>query len=72
MTISLSQNGELVLPDTIRSQLHLRAGEDFEMAVEDEHTITLRRIAQPANRGLVDLLLDCPAPFEIPERERTD
>ena len=47
-------------------------GDDFEVAVEDEETITLRRISTPANRGLVDLLLARPAPFEVPPRERDD
>ena len=47
-------------------------GDDFEVAVEDEETITLRRISVPANRGFVDLLLAPPAPFEVPLRERHD
>jgi len=47
-------------------------GDDFEVAVEDEDTITLRRISQPANHGLVDLLLACPSRFEIPARETDD
>jgi AbrB family looped-hinge helix DNA binding protein len=72
MTTVLSQKGQIVLPGVIREQLHLQAGDDFEVTIEDEDTITLRRITQPANRGLVDLLLACPAPFEIPEREKDD
>ena len=40
--------------------------------IEDEDTITLRRITQPANRGLVDLLLGCPATFEITARDDDD
>ena len=56
----------------MREQLHLRPGDDFEVAVEDEETITLRRISTPANRGLVDLLLARPAPFEVPPREHDD
>ena len=72
MTTVLSQKGQIVLPGAIRDQLHLHAGDDFEVTVEDEDTITLRRIAHPANRGLVDLLLSCPTPFEIPEREKDD
>ncbi len=72
MTTILSQKGQIVLPGAIREQLHLRAGDDFEVTIEDEDTITLRRITQPANRGLVDLLLACPAPFEIPPREKDD
>ena len=72
MTTILSQKGQIVLPGAIRDQLHLQAGDDFEVTVEDEDTITLRRIAHPANRGLVDLLLSCPASFEIPDREMDD
>jgi AbrB family looped-hinge helix DNA binding protein len=72
MTTVLSQKGQIVLPGVIREQLHLQAGDDFEVTIEDEDTITLRRITQPANRGLVDLLLACPAPFEIPKREKDD
>ena len=45
---------------------------DAANAIEDEDTITLRRVSHPANRGLVDLLLACPSPFEVPARERDD
>ena len=72
MTTVLSEKGQLVLPAAVRQQLHLSPGDDFEVAVEDEDTITLRRISQPANRGLVDLLLRCPFPFAIPPREKDD
>ncbi|MGJ8632836.1 MAG: AbrB/MazE/SpoVT family DNA-binding domain-containing protein [Luteolibacter sp.] len=72
MTTVLSQKGQIVLPGAIRDQLHLQTGDDFEVTVEDEDTITLRRIAHPANRGLVDLLLACPASFETPDREKDD
>ena len=70
MTTVLSQKGQIVLPGPIRQKLHLSPGDDFEVSVEEENTITLRRISRPANSGLVDLLLACPSPFEIPERER--
>jgi AbrB family looped-hinge helix DNA binding protein len=72
VTTILSQKGQVVLPVPVRQQLNLVPGDDFEVAVEDEDTITLRRISQPANRGLVDLLLACPSPFEIPARETDD
>lgn len=72
MTTVLSQKGQLVLPVPIREQLHLAPGDDFEVSVEDDDTITLRRISHPANRGLVELLLACPAPFAIPTRETDD
>lgn len=72
MTTILSQKGQIVLPGAIREQLHLEPGDDFEVFVEDDDTITLRRISRPANQGLVDILMACPSPFEIPERERDD
>jgi AbrB family looped-hinge helix DNA binding protein len=72
MTTVLSQKGQLVLPVPVRQQLHLTPGDDFEVAIEDEDTITLRRVSHPANRGLVDLLLGCPSPFKIPAREADD
>jgi AbrB family looped-hinge helix DNA binding protein len=72
MTTVLSQKGQIVLPIPVRQQLRLEPGDDFEVAVEDEDTITLRRVSHPANRGLIDLLLACPMSFEIPEREKDD
>ena len=69
MTTVLSQKGQVVLPGPVRAKMHLHAGDDFEVSIEDEDTITLRRITQPANRGLVDLLLACPSAFEIPARD---
>jgi len=72
MTTALTEKGQISLPEPVREELHLVPGEDFEVSVEDSDTITLRRVSQPANRGLVDLLLACPAPFEIPSRETDD
>lgn len=72
MTTILSPKGQIVLPASVRKQLNLSPGDDFEVAIEDEETITLRRIAHPANHGLVSLLLACPATFKIPPRERDD
>ena len=69
MTTILSQKGQIVLPVPIRQKLALSPGDDFEVSVEEENTIILRRVSRPANHGLVDLLFACPAPFEIPERE---
>lgn len=72
MTTVVSQKGQIVLPAAVRKRLELSPGDDLEITVEDDDTITLRRIARPANHGLVDLLLACPHPFEIPARERDD
>jgi AbrB family looped-hinge helix DNA binding protein len=69
MTTVLSQEGEVVLPLAVREQLHLTPGENFEISIEDDDAIVLRRVALPPNRGLVDHLLACPFPFVIPDRE---
>jgi len=71
MTTVLSAKGQLVLPAIIRKRLQLKAGDDFEVGVEDD-IIMLRRISKPANRGLVKLLCACPFSFEIPSREKDD
>ncbi len=68
MTTVLSKKGQIVLPSSVREQMHLEPGQDFEVFVEDEHTITLRRISRTPNQGLIDHLLACPYAFEIPPR----
>mgnify|MGYP003584103965 CR=1 FL=1 len=70
MTTILSQKGQIVLPMPIRQELALSPGDDFEIFIEEENMITLRRVSRPPNGGLVDLLLACPASFEVPKRER--
>ena len=72
MTTVLSQKGQLVLPQALRKRLGLEAGEDFEVSIEDDNTIVLRRVSVPANRGLIDHLLTCPFPIRIPAREKDD
>ncbi|MGL5018701.1 MAG: AbrB/MazE/SpoVT family DNA-binding domain-containing protein [Luteolibacter sp.] len=70
MTTVLSQKGQIVLPSSIREQMQLEAGQDFEVFIDDEDTITLRKINRPPNHGLVDHLLACPYPFKIPPRAK--
>ena len=69
MTTVLSQKGHIELPGALIRQLHLHAGDDLEISVEDEDTITLRKVANPPNRGLADLLTRCPSSFDIPQRD---
>ena len=68
MTTVLSQKGQIVLPSAIREQMQLQPGQDFEVIIDDEDTILLRRISRPPNHGLIDLLQACPYPFEVPAR----
>lgn len=70
MTTVLSKNGQIVLPGPVREQMRLEPGQDFEVLIDDEDTILLRRISQAPNHGLVDHLVACPAAFEIPARAK--
>jgi AbrB family looped-hinge helix DNA binding protein len=70
MTTVLSKKGQIVLPSAVREQLHLEPGQDFEVLVDDDDTILLRRISRRPNQGLIDHLLACPYPFEIPPRAK--
>lgn len=65
MTTVLSKKGQIVLPSAVREQLHLEPGQDFEVFVDDDDTIVLRRISRRPNEGLIDLLQACPYPFEL-------
>jgi hypothetical protein len=38
--------------------------------LEEDSTISLRQVSRPPNFGLAELLLACPATFEVPPRER--
>ncbi|MFV0337061.1 MAG: AbrB/MazE/SpoVT family DNA-binding domain-containing protein [Chthoniobacterales bacterium] len=66
----MSQKGQVVLPASLRTQLDLHPGDDFEIFLEDDGTIMLRRISQPPNSGLIEHLLSSPGELEIPERFR--
>jgi AbrB family looped-hinge helix DNA binding protein len=70
MTTVLSKKGQIVLPSAVRERLHLEPGQDFEVFVDDDDTILLRRISRRPNEGLIDHLLACPYPFEIPPRAK--
>jgi AbrB family looped-hinge helix DNA binding protein len=70
MTTVLSQKGQIVLPSAVRERLHLEPGQDFEVFIDDDDTIVLRRISRRPNQGLVDHLLACPHPFEVPPRSK--
>ncbi|PTY02749.1 transcriptional regulator/antitoxin, MazE [Verrucomicrobia bacterium LW23] len=68
MTTVLSKHGRITLPPSIRERMELRPGQIFEVLVDDEDTILLRRTVQRPNHGLVDHLLTVPFHFSVPLR----
>ena len=71
MTAVLAQKGQIVIPKTIRDQLKLEAGDDFEVYLLDGE-IVLRPLRRQRNQGLANLLLNPPGKLEIPERDQED
>ena len=69
MRATLSKKGRITLPSAIHKQMRLKPGQSFDVIVEDEGTVVLRRVVRRPNRGLVDLLRTCPFPFAIPARD---
>ena len=70
MTTVLSNKGQIVIPSALRKQLALEPGDDFEIDVDEEDTILLKRITKRPNEGLFEHLMSCPYPFEVPERSK--
>ena len=60
----------MVLPSAVRQQMHLEPEQDFEVIIDDEDSILLRRVSRPPNHGLIDLLQTCPYPFKLPPRTK--
>ena len=68
MTTVLSKKGQIVIPGPIRERLSLEAGDDFEIMTDGDESIILRKISRRPNQGLIEHLLACPFPLEMPER----
>lgn len=59
MTTVLAQKGQVVIPKSIREELELDTGDDFEAFVQDGE-IVLRPLQRRRNEGLAKLLLNPP------------
>lgn len=69
MTTVLAQKGQIVIPKSIRDQMNLEAGDDFEVYLLDGE-IVLRPLRKTRNQGLANVLLNPPGKLEIPERDQ--
>lgn len=74
MKTSISTKGQVVLPAELRTLDGIEAGDEFDVERIEAGVYQLRRREPPANEGLVDWLLDCPAKgfFTPVESESTD
>ncbi len=69
MTAVLAQKGQIVIPKSIRDQMNLEAGDDFEVYLLDGE-IVLRPLPKRRNEGLAAVLLNPPGKLEIPDRDQ--
>jgi AbrB family looped-hinge helix DNA binding protein len=61
MKTRVSSKGQIVLPAELRLQDDVKPGQQFEVERIDRGEYRLVRQQSPANEGLVDWLLACPA-----------
>lgn len=74
MRTRVSSKGQIVLPAEIRRRDRIEPGQEFDVERVERGVYRLERRSVPANRGVVDWLLACPAKgFFVPvESESTD
>ena len=70
MTTVLAQKGQIVIPKSIRDELELEPGDDFEIYVQDGEIIC-RPISKSRNEGLMNILLNPPGQLDIPDRDKS-
>jgi AbrB family looped-hinge helix DNA binding protein len=74
MKTRVSSKGQLVLPAELREKDGIKPGQQFDVERIDRGEYRLIRQESPANEGLIDWLLACPAKgYFVPiESESTD
>lgn len=67
--VKLSTRGQLVIPETIREQMHWDDHTRLTVSVDTEQkTITLQQVTGDDN--WLEILKECPHDFELPKRDR--
>lgn len=74
MRTAISSKGQIVLPAALRQRDAIVPGDEFDVERLDAGDYRLTRVSRPANAGLVDWLLSCPAKgYFVPiDSESTD
>ncbi|MBI3736923.1 AbrB/MazE/SpoVT family DNA-binding domain-containing protein, partial [Candidatus Sumerlaeota bacterium] len=60
MKATISSKGQIVLPAEIRRRDDIKPGEEFDIERLDQGEYSLTRKTRRRNRGLVQILLNCP------------
>lgn len=68
MTTILASKGQVVIPKSVRDELELESGDDFEVYTLDGE-IVLRPLKRKRNEGLCKVLLNPPGDLDLPERD---
>ncbi len=72
MRTTVSTKGQIILPAEIRREDDIRSGQEFDIERLDRGEYLLKRRTKPRNRGLVKLLLSCPAKDWFQPFDRTE
>ena len=72
MTTTVSSKGQIVLPAEIRQRDGIKPGQEFEIERVERGEYRLKRKSPRRNRGLVKLLLACPAKGWFRPTDRTE
>jgi AbrB family looped-hinge helix DNA binding protein len=72
MRTIVSAKGKIILPAEIRREDDIKSGQEFEIQRIQRGEYLLKRMTEPRNKGLVQLLLSCPVKDWFQPLERTE
>jgi len=72
MKTTISTEGQIILPATIRQQDGIEPGQEFEVHRIEQGMYLLKRTKRRRNEGLVQLLLACPVKGWFRPMDRTE
>ena len=72
MRTTVSTQGQIILPASIRREDDIKAGQEFEIKRIERGEYLLKRTIKPRNKGLIKLLLSCPVKDWFQPIDRTE
>lgn len=70
MTTVLLNSRNVEIPKEVLEESGLQLGDHLEIFVEEDGEIILRKKPSEEDGSWVEVLLQCPGPLEIPERQK--